>query len=310
MKRSIIVLIFTVAVIFFSCLYNIEECFAAPVTMPDGTIFDAQFYRISNPDVVAIYGNEDADMYRHYQEYGKKEGRKAYPTNDSVEKEISIKIFNRIGVVGDSFASGTVRDGETLVDNYAISWPQVMGRRYGVTCTNYSRGGLTTKSWLYFPEGSSKMWSSTPDDLYVLALGLNDANGLFLPGGDEYLGNIRDITRYNNKSKYPDTFYGNYGKIIEQIKEHAPGAKIIMVNLIVQTMASDKFNEAIYEIARYYGVPCIDQHADSYFSSDKYLNMDMGHPTKDGYSGMADAFARLIAKCVSDNKYYFYPYVQ
>lgn len=310
MKRRFIVFIFMVTIIFISCLYDSKECFAAPVTMPDGTIFDAQFYRMTNPDVVAIYGNEDADMYRHYQEYGKKEGRKACPTSDSVGKEISVRIFNRIGVVGDSYASGAVRVGETVADNYALSWPQVMGRRYGVTCTNYSRGGITTKTWFSVPEGSIKMLSSTPDDLYILALGINDANGLLPPSGDAYLGSIKDITRYNNKSKYPDTFCGNYGRIIEQIKEHAPGAKIIMVNIIFPTAISAKYNEAIYEIANHYGIPYINQHADNFFLSDRYLNMEMGHPTKDGYSGMADAFARLIAKCISDNKYYFYPYVQ
>lgn len=291
-------------------MFSSEECFAAPVTMLDGTIFDAQFYRMMNPDVVAIYGNEDADMYRHYQEYGKKEGRKAFPTSDSVEKEISVRIFNRIGVVGDSFASGAVRVGETVADNYALSWPQVMGGRYGVTCTNYSRGGLTTKTWLSVPEGRNKMLSSTPDDLYILALGLNDSNGVLPPNGAAYLGSIRDIIGYNNKSRYPDTFYGNYGKIIEQIKEHAPGAKLIMVNLAMPTANSASYNEAIYEIASYYKIPYINQHTDSFFSSDRFLNMEMGHPTKDGYSGMADAFARLIAKCISENKYYFYPYIQ
>ena len=83
-----------------------------------------------------------------------------------------------------------------------------------------------------------------------------------------------------------------------------------MVNIIFPTAISAKYNEAIYEIANHYGIPYINQHADNFFLSDRYLNMEMGHPTKDGYSGMADAFARLIAKCISDNKYYFYPYVQ
>ncbi len=52
---------------------------ATPVTMPDGTVFDAEYYAENNPDVVIVCGSADADvMYRHYVEYGKKEGRLPY----------------------------------------------------------------------------------------------------------------------------------------------------------------------------------------------------------------------------------------
>lgn len=49
--------------------------FAKPLTMSDGTVFDAEYYAQNNPDVVAVYGTDTAALYRHYQDYGKAEGR-------------------------------------------------------------------------------------------------------------------------------------------------------------------------------------------------------------------------------------------
>lgn len=52
---------------------------AAPSPQADGTMFDAQFYAQRYPDVVEYYGTTDpAVMYRHYQEFGKTEGRLPY----------------------------------------------------------------------------------------------------------------------------------------------------------------------------------------------------------------------------------------
>ena len=50
---------------------------AAPKTMPDGTVFDAEFYAASYPDVVAAFGNNADIMYVHYVLFGKAEGRLA-----------------------------------------------------------------------------------------------------------------------------------------------------------------------------------------------------------------------------------------
>ncbi len=52
--------------------------FAAPETMPDGTIFDAEYYAQNNPDVVAVLGTDKNVLYQHYLNFGKSEGRQAY----------------------------------------------------------------------------------------------------------------------------------------------------------------------------------------------------------------------------------------
>lgn len=43
--------------------------------------FVDEYYKENNPDVVAVYGTSNEGLYRHYIDYGKKEGRKpnAYP---------------------------------------------------------------------------------------------------------------------------------------------------------------------------------------------------------------------------------------
>lgn len=298
------------SVILFSALIiNKSQCHAIVQKMPDGNIFDADYYRIDNPDVVEEYGSDAAALYKHYLEYGKAEGRKPCFDADRYGKKPTLKNFRRIGVIGDSFASGTTSVGGELKDNYAISWPQVLARKYGVKCTNYTKGGMSTYLWSRVPEGLATLNMSEPDDLYIIVLGINDGHSTEPELGTKYLGSINDIKNKGNSSQYRDSFYGNYGRIIEQVKAHAPGSKIIIANIIAQDDIDIRFNNAISEIASYYGIPIINQSDDGYFSSSTYLKMDMGHPTKAGHAGMADAFARLINQKINENKYYFYPYV-
>lgn len=49
--------------------------FAAPKQMPDGQIFDAEYYAAHNPDVVKAFGTDENLLYWHYTVCGKKEGR-------------------------------------------------------------------------------------------------------------------------------------------------------------------------------------------------------------------------------------------
>ena len=56
---------------------------AAPEIMADGTVFDAEYYAQSNPDVVVALGTDVTTLYNHYVSNGKAEGRLAY--NPSVD---------------------------------------------------------------------------------------------------------------------------------------------------------------------------------------------------------------------------------
>ena len=64
---------------------NVAVVCAEPQTMPDGSIFDPEYYAANNPDVVAAYGSDNPEyMYQHYLNYGKKEGRLPYAGADKV----------------------------------------------------------------------------------------------------------------------------------------------------------------------------------------------------------------------------------
>ncbi len=52
--------------------------FAAPVVMPDGQLFDPEYYAENNPDVAAVFGTDMNLLYLHYQNNGKLEGRLPY----------------------------------------------------------------------------------------------------------------------------------------------------------------------------------------------------------------------------------------
>lgn len=212
-----------------------------------------------------------------------------------------LALFSKFGVVGDSFASGELYFDGAYTDNYAISWGQILARKKGTTCTNYSAGGLSTRTWLTHERGLKSLLANPAEDIYFLALGINDYGKL----GESYIGEIGDITNHASYSAYGDTFYGNYGRIIEQIKEHAPHAKLVLFTCASTETVPALYNNAIAQIAEHYGLPYIVQAEDEYFNSDVYTTMSGGHPTAIGYAGMACAFERLLNRCVANNVEYF-----
>lgn len=218
----------------------------------------------------------------------------------------SLAMFQNIGIIGDSYASGELIF-DNAVDHYEISWGQILARKNGANAINFSVGGLTTRGWLTHERGLTLLNSSNSQDLYVCALGINDALRL----GENYLGNESDI------DSGADTFYGNYGKIIKAIQSKAPSAKIVISTLATSSekmfgipdSSIQKFNEAIGTIANHFGISLIKQADDQFFASDYYLNhMVNGHPTGPVYSEMANAFERLISKQMVDNLSYFETY--
>ena len=219
-----------------------------------------------------------------------------FVTKSKEENLADISMFSSIGVIGDSYASGELAFDGNYVDHYEISWGQILGRKNGIKVTNFSKGGLTTQTWLTNEHGLSLLNSSDICDLYILALGIND----YSRGKETYLGTTSDI------STQGDTFYGNYSKIINAIKSKAPGSKIIISTIAYKSDLTDKYNDAIKKLATHFNIPVIDQQTEPFFSSDYYLNhMQGGHPTGPVYSSMAKAMQNLIEQSMSDNLSYF-----
>ena len=224
-----------------------------------------------------------------------------YQSSISVIPYSTLSMFNKFAVVGDSYASGEIYTENSsgalfYKDYYALSWGQIAARYCGVNCLNLSVGGLTTKTWLTSDYGLAAMQKSPVQDLYILCLGINDANKL----GEEYLGSYDDMTTH------ADTFYGNYAKIIDNIKDYAPSAKIVISTLAQTDEIYVQFSEAIKQIASFYRIPCLVLHEDLFFCTNYYsANMVSGHPTAPVYSGIALAYMRLLDKAIYNNLNYF-----
>ena len=230
-----------------------------------------------------------------------------------------MSMFKKVGVVGDSYASGEIyvqsdvdynyTDGQgnhyIVHDYYDLSWLQILSRKLGFSATNFSAGGLSTRTWLTSTMGLSRVLASEIKNLYICALGLNDTKL-----GTSYIGSISDI-HDEDYTLNADTFYGNYGKIIQQIKEYAPNCKIILSTMANNTDSTNiAFNNAIIGIANHFNIGLIKQHEDSYFTSTIYLNnMVCGHPISINYSGMAKAIQRLIEKQMQSNPSYYLTYI-
>ena len=218
-----------------------------------------------------------------------------------------ISLFEKVGIIGDSYASGQVfaNNNTALGTFYNLSWGQIMARRNGITVQNYSEGGLSTRTWLTSNMGLPKMLKSETDNLYVLALGINDRYHL----GVEYLGTESDMT--DDYTQNPDTFYGNYARIIENVKIKNPTAKLVISSLpFNDTESHQAFNGAIVNIAKHYGIPSIVLYNDEFIKSPYFSDrMVGGHPVAITYSGMAKAYERLIEKCVHENYEYFKDYI-
>lgn len=245
------------------------------------------------------------NLYTRYNRYrsGWTEWEEYAKANFNYSAKLSI--FDKIGVVGDSFASGEIYrpDGTLIGDNYKISWLQQLARRNGFTGFNFSGGGMSTRTWLTSERGLTKLNSSDICDLYILALGINDYYGL----GESYLGTENDITTK------ADTFYGNYAKIIEAIQAKSSTSKLIMLDIAIRNNESsnnktliNKFNNAIVKIANHYNIPVAYQNNNRYFELDLYRNsMYHGHPSIVGYSAMATQVENTISECMFANQSYF-----
>lgn len=213
----------------------------------------------------------------------------------------SISLFQNVGVIGDSYASGTIgtpnsSGGYDYPMYYGISWPQIMGRQNGISVYNYARGGATAGSWLSQTDerGAAQLTKDAAKDLYLINLGINDKNNI----GSQPLGSSADIGTETN------SFYANYSKIVKMVKDHAPKAKIICLGVTLSDY--DDYNKAISEVASHYQVRYISTSDQPFFTSSYFKGQIAGHPTAEVYSGMANAIQSLVEKDMTENHGYYY----
>ena len=225
-------------------------------------------------------------------------------SNSGLVHTADFSLFKSIGVIGDSFATGwfykTVNGSMTRFINRDHSWPMILGRKHGVEIGHYCYGGLDTETWQTNEYGLPLLLASDPNECYLLMLGINDVSHR----GSAGLGTIADIK--SDYTQNPNTFYGDYGKIIAQIINHAPNAKLIISTMTHSGGDYDSYNVAIEEIAEHFGIACIRQLDSPYFSDASLYqsNWVNGHPTSIQCSAMASAINDLFT--MACNEYYEY----
>lgn len=228
----------------------------------------------------------------------------------SDEPLVDISMFSNIAVCGDSYTTGALFSDSTTVqgDFESVSWGKDLERISGVNVSVCASGGADVKLYQERLNCLPKILAEDPKELYFICLGINDSSSYV-----DKRGTIEDVKENYNDN--PDTFYGNYGKIIAQIKEHAPKAKIILCKTwLVPCKQSSWANiyqyssTAIEELANHFGIQYIETKDDVFFTSDFFIDSHVNHPIEATYSGMAKRVKYLIEKNIQENYLYYRDY--
>lgn len=218
-----------------------------------------------------------------------------YPIQKLTDNTGFLDIFLNVGCIGDSLASGesvSNEQGQTSNhDLYNYSWGQYLARKTGNQYYNWSKGGLTAKAWLNSIYATECFDGQHLCEAYIIGLGQNDANQNLTIGSSSDI----DLNNYNNNA---DSFYGNYGKIIQKIKEKQPKAKIFVITDMYTGTDQKGYNVAIRAMAEIFdNVYVIDlrKYGMDYYNSELFLaQRRSGHYNAIGYKICAMMIANYI----------------
>ena len=131
----------------------------------------------------------------------------------------------KMGIIGDSLASGATFDGKVTKDHYEYSWGKVMERASGQTYKWFSYGGARTDDWLTNENYGlpSALKPENKCNCYMIGLMVND----HYAQPDSYIGSVSDIDKQNCDNN-ANSYYGNYAKIIQKITLSNPKAKFFL----------------------------------------------------------------------------------
>lgn len=222
----------------------------------------------------------------------------------SDEDLCDLSFIDKITACGDSYTNcGVWQNGQWVGGTLQYSWIGMLGKKNGIEVEKCSAGGVSTITYQTQEACLPRALAHEPADLYYLALGINDCNQYGLDFiGDETDINDEDWTQNSN------TFYGNYGKIIQQLKDHAPKAKFIMITVMRPDSMNanySAYSEAIKGIAAHYGFPYIEPIKDQAFQKPVLTNLQNYHPTHAGWNALSRIIERQTSKVINDNMDYF-----
>ena len=231
----------------------------------------------------------------------------------------NVGMFNSIAVIGTSWDAGyfySSRSGEQhAYERRNKAWIKILGNMYGIPAYNFGVTSGTTclpdspligehgaVSWQGDSNGLSALQASDMTrTLVFMDLVQNDANKF----GSEYLGTIADI-----KSDYtlnPDTFYGNYARIIELVTKSFRDR-----NDYVLFVFCYKKGDQVSEIENTYAVavvPTLNWFDDLWFEKWVYPHLVQNHPVMSDYANFAKVIDRLFSNVMRHNWDYFKDYI-
>lgn len=221
--------------------------------------------------------------------------------NNTDRKVISaLNLFDKIGIIGDSWSSGSVYTDSTTYYHYPkLRWAYIASKKYGFTPAYFTKPGATTGSWLTASEGLTAMQAATAQDLYICCLGINDS----AHPNTNPVGNTSDMDDTTATS-----FYGNYGNIIRAIKQKAANAKIALALIpkYNDDASISAYNTAIRNIASHFSVGLLDTEIDPFFNGDVFIaNRAYNHLSAIGYCGMAEAINSMMSESFNNSPEYW-----
>lgn len=208
-----------------------------------------------------------------------------------------------IGMIGDSLMSGAGYDPNTgsVHDNIEYAWWKTLERKSGMTYRRFCRGGMSTFAFVSDTTYGLPVALTAGNEcnLYIVGLEINDRNNY-----PNDLGTSSDID-LSNPDNNANTFYGNYGKIIQKITAFNPGCKFI---LFTNPRSDGAWNDAIRTISgmfsNAYLVDLYAMYSQYYEGDEAYFNRykdSSAHYPAMAYKAMAKLLEAAIDKCINDN---------
>lgn len=241
--------------------------------------------------------------------------------NQNYVQSCNVGMFNKIAVCGYSWDSGYAyapSSSSSPKTRRNRSWIACLANLYGIdyACYGVPSGTTIAPNSSYEGYKGAVCWQtdshglpailSDPDpaDLFWFHMYGNDIKKIE-DGYPGYLGSISDI--HEDYHDNPDTFYGNYGRIIDQIKIYNPNALFILSYRYKSSDSQTWLNyaNALEEIGAHYGVPVINWYDDEWWANWIPDHQVGSHPTYVEYAGWAKAADRIFANCVETNWDYF-----
>lgn len=250
MKKKLLYLLLSVVFCTISFTNNLSAL-AAPVVMPDGNIFDAEYYAGANPDVASILGTDANALYQHYISYGKAEGRTPYNPLTDVSALASAAANT---VTTDS----ALRASDSSLNELRTALPGTYITFGAYEQDNKKKNGQEPIEWLVL--------ENTGESLFVTSKYALDAQP-YSTAYDQYTYNPYPITweHCNLRAWYNSTFYETAFDAGEQ-------ARIKTVN-VDNTIPSDIIN-FVWEPGVTGGNNTLDKvFALSYAEVEKYFPM-------------------------------------